>query len=201
MKYTFEALPYSANSLEPYIDQKTMEIHHGKHHKGYFDNFVKAVQGTEWENKDLTEIFGAIAKLTPAVRNNAGGYYNHNFFWQMMHKDGMRQPEGKLKEAIDKTFGDYAALKKQLVDAGLARFGSGFAWLIVNKTGNLEVISTPNQNNPLMADEPKTGQPLMAIDVWEHAYYLHYQNRRADYLEAFFQVVCWEKATKTFAGG
>jgi len=196
--FTFPDLPYSSNSLEPYIDQKTMEIHHGKHHKAYFDNFLKAIQGTPLEKESLESIFANISKAPAAVRNNGGGFYNHNFFWNCLHAQGQKIPAGRLGQEINASFGSYEALQKNLIDSGLARFGSGFVWLILNSTGKLEVMSTPNQNNPLMQDESKTGKPLMAIDVWEHAYYLNYQNRRADYLAAFFNVVDWSQAISIF---
>ena len=198
MKFSFVDLPYPSDSLEPYIDQKTMEIHHGKHHKAYYDNFIKAIADTPQANWDLNDIFKNITDLTAAVRNNGGGYYNHNFYWSSLSPNGKRKPSGKLLQAINSKFGDYDVLVKAMNAAGMARFGSGFAWLIINKAKELEVISTPNQNNPLMSDEPVQGTPLLAIDVWEHAYYLRHQNKRADYLEAFWSVVDWTNAESIF---
>lgn len=198
MNFKFENLPYSTDALEPFIDKATMEIHHGKHHRAYYDKFIEAIKGTPQESWSLEKIFKEIAMLSTAVRNNGGGFYNHNFFWHCMHSNGLKQPVGKIVSQIDKKFGSYEALKKSINTVGMSRFGSGFVWLIANKDKELEVISTPNQNNPLMGDEPVKGTPLIAIDVWEHAYYLRYQNRRLEYLEAFWNVIDWRQAIQTY---
>ena len=192
MAFTLPALPYSHDALEPHIDTQTMQIHHGKHHQAYVDNLNKAIAGTEHENKSLEDLIKSAGKISPAVRNNGGGHWNHTFFWESLAKNAGGQPSGKLAEAINNAFGSFDAFKEKFNNAGMTRFGSGWAWLITNN-GKLEVSSTPNQDNPLMDVADVKGTPLLGCDVWEHAYYLKYQNKRADYLNAFWNVVNWEK--------
>ncbi len=191
MAFTLPALPYAPDALEPHIDKQTMEIHHGKHHQAYVDNLNKAIAGAEHENKTIEELVAAAGKISPAVRNNGGGHWNHSFFWELLSANGGK-PSGKLAEAINSTFGSLEALQEKINTAGATRFGSGWAWLIV-KDGKLEVSSTPNQDNPLMDVAEVKGTPVLGIDVWEHAYYLKYQNKRPDYLKAVWNVINWEK--------
>lgn len=190
MAYTLPELAYDYNALEPHIDARTMEIHHSKHHAGYTANFNKATEGSELENKSLHEILANISKYSAAVRNNGGGYFNHDLFWKVMSPNGGGNPSGKLSEAIDKDFGSFENFKTQFAAAAATQFGSGWAWLIV-KDGKLHVTSTPNQDNPLMDVAAVKGTPILGLDVWEHAYYLNYQNRRPDYIGAFWNVVDW----------
>lgn len=197
MAFTLPALPYAPDALEPHIDAQTMQIHHGKHHQAYVDNLNKAIAGTEHENKTIEQLIAAAGKISPAVRNNGGGHWNHSFFWEILKKDGGGSPSGKLAEAINTSFGTFDAFKEKLNNAGMTRFGSGWAWLIV-KDGKLEVTSTPNQDNPLMDVAEVKGTPILGVDVWEHAYYLKYQNKRADYLNAFWNVVNWKKVEEHF---
>ena len=197
MPFTLAALPYAHEALEPHIDTLTMQIHHGKHHQAYVDNLNKAIAGTENENKSLQELVKISGSISPAVRNNGGGHWNHTFFWESLAANASGKPSGKLAESIDTAFGSFDAFKEKFSQAGMTRFGSGWAWLIV-KDGKLEVTSTPNQDNPLMDVAEIKGTPLLGADVWEHAYYLKYQNRRADYLAAFWNVVNWEKVTERF---
>jgi len=196
-KLEFHNLPYAYDALEPFIDKMTMEIHHSKHHKAYYDNMMNAVKGTDMEGKTLEEVFANMSKYPAAVRNNGGGYYNHNLYWEVMKVNGGK-PSAKLEAAIVKTFGSMDELKKQFTDAGKTRFGSGWAWLSVDKDGNLFVSSTPNQDNPLMDVADKKGTPILGMDVWEHAYYLKYQNKRPDYTEAFWSVINWEAVSKKY---
>ncbi|MGB6083048.1 superoxide dismutase [Moheibacter sp.] len=196
MAFELPNLPYAFNALEPHIDAKTMEIHHGKHHKAYTDNLNKAIEGGELANASIEEILKT-GVGNPAVRNNGGGYYNHNLFWETMSPNGGGQPTGELAEAIDQAFGSFDAFKEKFAQAAATRFGSGWAWLI-KKDGKLEVTSTPNQDNPLMPVAEVQGTPLLGLDVWEHAYYLNYQNRRPDYISAFFNVVNWDKVAELF---
>jgi Fe-Mn family superoxide dismutase len=201
MAFTLPPLPYAFDALEPHIDAKTMEIHHGKHHNAYVTNLNAALAGTEWENKSLEEILANISKLAPAVRNNGGGHWNHSFFWQIMGPNAGGAPTGELGSAIDSKFGSYDNFKAEFSKAGVGRFGSGWAWLCVSSKG-LEICSTANQDNPLMDIEGARGcggQPILGVDVWEHAYYLNYQNRRPDYLTAFFNVINWNEVAKRFA--
>ena len=177
-KFEFKPLPYSYDALEPFIDKLTLEIHHGKHHKAYYDNFITAIQGTEMESMDIKDIFGNMSKFPVAVRNNGGGYFNHTFYWEGMKASGGDLPTGKLSDAITKSFSSFDDFKKQFTDAGKTRFGSGWAWLSLDENGKLFISSTPNQDNPLMDLVEKRGTPLLVMDVWEHAYYLKYQNRR-----------------------
>ncbi len=197
MPFTLAALPYAHDALEPHIDTLTMQIHHGKHHQAYVDNLNKAIAGTENENKSLEELVKISGSISPAVRNNGGGHWNHTFFWESLAANAAGKPSGKLAESIDTAFGSFDAFKEKFSQAGMTRFGSGWAWLIV-KDGKVEVTSTPNQDNPLMDVAEIKGTPLLGADVWEHAYYLKYQNRRADYLAAFWNVVNWEKVTERF---
>jgi len=199
MAFTLAPLPYAHDALEPHIDTLTMQIHHGKHHQAYVDNLNKAIGGTENENKSLEELVAGAGKISPAVRNNGGGHWNHTFFWESLAKNAGGTPSGKLAEAINSAFGSFDAFKEKFAQAGMTRFGSGWAWLIV-KDGKLEVSSTPNQDNPLMDVAEVKGTPLLGVDVWEHAYYLKYQNKRADYLAAFWNVVDWKKVDERFAG-
>ena len=196
MAFTLPPLPYAFDALEPHIDAQTMQIHHDKHHQAYVDNLNKAIAGTEHENKSLEELVAGAGKISPAVRNNGGGHWNHSFFWEILVKGG-GQPSGKLADAINQTFGSLDALKEKVNTAGATRFGSGWAWLIV-KDGKLEVSSTPNQDNPLMDVAEVKGKPILGIDVWEHAYYLKYQNRRPEYLTNIWNVINWNKVAEHF---
>ncbi|MFN8298285.1 MAG: superoxide dismutase [Chitinophagales bacterium] len=198
MAFTLPNLPYAFNALEPHIDARTMEIHHGKHHNAYVTNLNAALQGTEWENKSLEEILANISKLSPAVRNNGGGHWNHSFFWEIMAPNAGGTPGGELGDAINSTFGSFDKFKEEFSKAGATRFGSGWAWLVVSG-GKLVVTSTPNQDNPLMDIAEVKGTPILGVDVWEHAYYLNYQNRRPDYLAAFYNVINWNEVAKRFA--
>ena len=197
MAFTLAPLPYAHDALEPHIDTQTMQIHHGKHHQAYVDNLNKAIAGTEHENKSLTELVASAGKISPAVRNNGGGHWTHTFFWESLDEKGGGMPAGKLAEAIHETFGSFETFKEKFAQAGMTRFGSGWAWLLV-KDGKLEISSTPNQDNPLMDVADVKGTPILGVDVWEHAYYLKYQNRRADYLAAFWNVVDWKKVADRF---
>ena len=198
MAFTLPALPYPHDALEPHIDARTMEIHHGKHHQAYVDNLNKAISGTPSENKSLDELVKMAGSISPAVRNNGGGHWNHSFFWEILGPKAGGQPSGNVASAINSAFGSFDAFKEKFNNAGLTRFGSGWAWLIV-KDGKLEVSSTPNQDNPLMDVADVKGTPILGADVWEHAYYLKYQNKRADYLNAFWNVVNWKKVEEHFA--
>lgn len=195
MAFTLPALPYAHDALEPHIDTLTMQIHHGKHHQAYVDNLNKAIAGSENENKSLDELVANAGKISPAVRNNGGGHWNHSFFWESLAANAGGKPTGKLATMIDEAFGSFDAFKEKFANAGMTRFGSGWAWLI-KKDGKLEISSTPNQDNPLMDVAEVKGKPILGVDVWEHAYYLKYQNRRADYLNAFWNVVNWGKVTE-----
>ena len=197
MAFTLPSLPYPHEALEPHIDTATMQIHHGKHHQAYVDNLNKAIAGTEHENKSIEELVAAAGSISPAVRNNGGGHWNHSFFWESLSPESGNQPSGELASAINETFGSLDALKEKMNTAGTTRFGSGWAWLIV-KDGSLEISSTPNQDNPLMDVAEIKGTPVLGADVWEHAYYLKYQNKRADYLAAFWNVVNWNKVAERF---
>ncbi len=197
MAFTLPALPYAPAALEPHIDALTMQIHHDKHHQAYVDNLNKAVAGTPNENKSLEELVSMAGKLTPAIRNNGGGHWNHSFFWQIMAPDAGGKPSGKLAESIDADFGSFDTFKEKFAQAGVGRFGSGWAWL-VEQDGKLLISSTPNQDNPLMDVAEVKGTPILGVDVWEHAYYLKYQNRRAEYLTAFWNVVNWKEVNKRY---
>lgn len=197
MAFTLPSLPYAHDALEPHIDKQTMEIHHGKHHQAYVDNLNKAIAGTDNENKSLDELIAHAGSISPAVRNNGGGHWNHSFFWEILGANSKGKPSGNLATAIDETFGSFEAFQEKLNNAGTTRFGSGWAWLIV-KDGKLEVTSTPNQDNPLMDVAEVKGTPVLGVDVWEHAYYLKYQNRRPEYLKAFWNVVNWDKVSERY---
>jgi Fe-Mn family superoxide dismutase len=197
MAFTLPPLPYAFNALEPHIDAQTMQIHHDKHHQAYVDNLNKAIAGTEHENKSLEELIASAGKISPAVRNNGGGHWNHSFFWEILGPNAGGQPSGRLADAINQTFGSFDALKEKVNTAGATRFGSGWAWLIV-KDGKLEVTSTPNQDNPLMDVAEVKGTPILGIDVWEHAYYLKYQNRRPEYLTNIWNTINWNKVAEHF---
>jgi len=197
MSFTLPALPYAHNALEPHIDTLTMQIHHGKHHQGYIDNLNKAIAGTPNENKSLEELVKNAGSISTAVRNNGGGHWNHSFFWEILSPNGGGKPSGKLAAAIDAAFGSFDEFKAKFAAAGATRFGSGWAWLIV-KDGKLEVTSTPNQDNPLMDVAEVKGTPILGVDVWEHAYYLKYQNKRGDYLAALWNVIDWKKVEEKF---
>ena len=197
MAFTLAPLPYAYDALEPHIDALTMQIHHDKHHQAYVDNLNKAIAGTDNESKSLEELVASAGKISPAVRNNGGGHWNHSFFWESLDEKGGGAPSGKLAEAIHEAFGSFDAFKEKFNAAGMTRFGSGWAWLIVNN-GKLEVTSTPNQDNPLMDVAETKGTPLLGADVWEHAYYLKYQNKRAEYLNAFWNVVDWKKVADRY---
>ena len=199
MAFTLAPLPYAYEALEPHIDKLTMQIHHDKHHQAYVDNLNKAIAGTENENKTIEELVKNAGIKSPAVRNNAGGHWNHTFFWNILAANAGGTPSGKLADAITAAFGSFDAFKEKFNQAGITRFGSGWAWLIV-KDGKLEVSSTPNQDNPLMDVAEVKGTPILGADVWEHAYYLKYQNKRADYLAAFWNVVNWAKVSEIFEG-
>jgi len=198
MSFTLPALPYALDALEPFIDAKTMEIHHGKHHQAYVDNLNKAVAGTPNEGKSLEELVAVAGTISPAVRNNGGGHWNHSFFWESLAPNAGGAPTSALGDAITATFGSFDAFKEKFAAAGATRFGSGWAWLLV-KDGKLEVSSTPNQDNPLMDVAEVKGTPILGVDVWEHAYYLKYQNRRPEYLGAIWNVINWTKVAERFA--
>ena len=200
MAFTLPALPYAHDALEPHIDALTMQIHHGKHHQAYVDNLNKAIAGTPHENKSLEELVKAAGTISPAVRNNGGGHWNHSFFWELLAPNAGGAPTGALAAAINDVFGSFDSFKEKFNTAGATRFGSGWAWLIINN-GTLQITSTPNQDNPLMDVAEVKGTPLLGVDVWEHAYYLKYQNRRAEYLGAFWNLVNWEKVAELYAAG
>ncbi len=197
MAFTLPPLPYASNALEPYFDQATMEIHHGKHHQAYVTNLNNAIAGTPNEGKTIEELVAAAGTLPPAVRNNGGGHWNHSFFWEQLHQTGSSSPTGKLADAITSDLGGFDKFKEDFKKAAIGRFGSGWAWLIV-KDGKLTISSTPNQDNPLMDVAEVKGTPILGLDVWEHAYYLKYQNKRPDFVDAFWSVVNWEKVTERF---
>lgn len=191
-------LPYAFDALEPYIDAQTMELHFGKHHAGYTKKFNAALAADGIETRDLEKIFAGVSGYSTAIRNNGGGYYNHSLFWNFLSPDGGGEPSGALAKAIDKEFGSFEAFKEIFSGAAASQFGSGWAWLIINAEGKLQVTSTPNQDNPLMDVVPVKGTPLLNLDVWEHAYYLHYQNKRTEYISNFWNLVNWETVEKLF---
>ena len=199
MAFELPALAYATDALEPHIDKMTMEIHHGKHHQAYVDNLNKALAGTDGENKSIDEIIKNISKYPMAVRNNGGGHFNHTLYWSTMSPNGGGAPSGELAKAIDAAFGSFDEFKKKFAEAGMTRFGSGWSWLSVAADGKLQVSSTPNQDNPLMDIAEVKGTPILGMDVWEHAYYLKYQNKRADYVGAFMNVVNWDAVSELFA--
>lgn len=198
MAFSLPDLPYAFDALEPYVDARTMEIHHGKHHAAYVNNLNAAIAGTALEGQTLPELFGRMSQLSPAVRNNGGGHWNHDLFWQIMSPNGGGAPDGALAEAISAAFGSFDDFKTQFAQAALTRFGSGWAWLCVGDDGALFITSTPNQDNPLMDVAERRGVPVLGLDVWEHAYYLHYQNRRPDYVSAWWNVVNWAEVSRRF---
>ncbi|SMD36825.1 superoxide dismutase, Fe-Mn family [Reichenbachiella faecimaris] len=197
MAFELPSLPYAHDALEPHIDARTMEIHHGKHHNAYVTNLNGAIAGTEMEGKSIEALCSEHSDV-PAVRNNGGGHFNHSLFWTVMSPNGGGNPTGDIADAIDSAFGSFDAFKDAFAKAGATRFGSGWAWLCV-KDGKLEVCSSANQDNPLMPGVGCGGTPILGLDVWEHAYYLNYQNRRPDYINAFFNVINWEEVNKRFA--
>ena len=198
MAFTLPELPYAKDALEPHIDAKTMEIHHDKHHAAYVTNLNAALAGNEWEGKSLEELMANISKLPAAVRNNGGGHWNHSFFWQIMGPNAGGNPSGALADAITSQLGGFDKFKEDFAKAGATRFGSGWAWLCVDGDKKLCICSTPNQDNPLMDLAEKKGTPILGVDVWEHAYYLKYQNKRPDYLTAFFNVINWKEVEKRY---
>jgi Fe-Mn family superoxide dismutase len=198
MAFELPDLPYAFDALEPHIDARTMEIHHDRHHAGYTNNLNNAIAGTDLEGKSIEEILANVAG-NAAVRNNGGGYYNHNLFWTVMSPSGGGSPEGALADAIDTAFGSFDSFKEAFSKAAATRFGSGWAWLIVDGSGQLAVTSTPNQDNPLMDVAEVKGTPILGLDVWEHAYYLNYQNKRPDYIQAFWNVVNWDEVAARFS--
>ncbi|NEU09002.1 superoxide dismutase [Flavihumibacter sp. R14] len=199
MAFELPALPYATDALEPHIDKMTMEIHHGKHHQAYVDNLNKALAGSDGANSKIEDILANISKHPAAVRNNGGGHYNHTLYWSVMSPNGGGAPSGDLANAINAAFGSFDEFKKKFAEAGATRFGSGWAWLTVDQGGKLQVSSTPNQDNPLMDIADVKGTPVLGMDVWEHAYYLKYQNKRPDYIAAFWNVVNWDAVADRFA--
>ncbi|MFD2572341.1 superoxide dismutase [Spirosoma soli] len=201
MAFVLDPLPYPSDSLEPNIDKQTMEIHHGKHHNAYVTNLNNAIAGTELENKSIEDLLASVSQSPVAVRNNGGGHYNHTLFWNTISGSGGGQPTGDLAEAINQKFGSFDSFKEEFTKAATTRFGSGWAWLIVTPEGELAITSTANQDNPLMDVAETKGFPIIGLDVWEHAYYLKYQNRRPDYIAAYFNVIDWNAAEKRYQQG
>jgi Fe-Mn family superoxide dismutase len=199
MSFELPKLPYAYDALEPHIDARTMEIHHSKHHAAYTNNLNAAIAGTEMDGKTIENILINLDKANAAVRNNGGGFYNHNLFWTVMSPNGGGIPSGELAEAIERDFGTFEEFKAKFSKAGATQFGSGWAFLCVQKGGKLDVCGTPNQDNPLMPGVGCGGTPILGMDVWDHAYYLHYQNRRPDYIEAFFNVINWAEVSRRYA--
>jgi superoxide dismutase, Fe-Mn family len=200
MAFELPKLPYAYHTLEPYIDTKTMELHHGKHHQAYINNLNKAISGIDLDNKPITAILKNVSQYDVAVRNNGGGHYNHAFFWAILSPQGSDIPLGEMADAICQRFGSFEQFKEAFAIAATTQFGSGWAWLYVTDNGELNICSTPNQDNPLMDVVPTAhrGTPILGLDVWEHAYYLHYQNRRPEYIAAFWHVVNWQEVAKRF---
>jgi Fe-Mn family superoxide dismutase len=199
MAFELPKLGYEYNALEPHIDAKTMEIHHSKHHQAYVTNLNNALTGTEWEGKSIEELMKNISKISPAVRNNGGGHFNHSLFWTVIKPNGGGNPTGAIAEVIDKTFGSYDKMKEEFTKAATTRFGSGWAWLCVKADKSICICSSPNQDNPTMDISECPGTPILGLDVWEHAYYLHYQNRRPDYIAAFYNLIDWDEVNKRYA--
>lgn len=197
MAFELAPLPYAFDALEPHMDARTMEIHHDKHHAGYTNNLNAAIEGTALASAGIEDILAQVSKHPAGLRNNAGGYWNHNLFWNVMSPKGGGTPGGEVGDAIKKTWGSFDAFKEEFSTAAKTRFGSGWAWL-VKQDGNLVVSSSPNQDNPLMDDAPVKGTPILGLDVWEHAYYLHYQNRRPDYVAAFWNVINWDYVNELY---
>lgn len=198
MAFELPQLDYSYDALEPHIDARTMEIHHTKHHAAYTNNLNAAVEGTELAKQSIEDILANISKHSGAIRNNGGGFYNHNLFWKVMSPNGGGSPKGELLSAIEQTFGSFDDFKAEFSKAAATRFGSGWAWLVKQADGSLAVTSTANQDNPLMDIADVKGTPILGLDVWEHAYYLHYQNRRPDYVGAFWNVINWDEVARRF---
>lgn len=199
MSFQLPKLNYAYDALEPHIDARTMEIHHTKHHQGYTNKLNNAIEGTDNEGKNIENILGNLDMSNSAVRNNGGGFYNHRLFWEVMSPDGGGEPTGDLADAIKRDFGSYESFKDEFANAAKTQFGSGWAWLCVHEGGKLEVCSTPNQDNPLMPEVGCGGTPILGLDVWEHAYYLKYQNKRPDYVSNFFHVIDWDEVSKRYA--
>ena len=199
MAFELPKLPYAYDALEPHIDARTMEIHHTKHHNGYTNNLNAAIAGTALENKSIEDILSSLDMNNGAVRNNGGGFYNHALFWDIMSPNGGGEPSGELANAINDAYGSFESFKEKFSSAAGTRFGSGWAWLCVHKGGKVEVCSTPNQDNALMPNVGCGGHPILGLDVWEHAYYLNYQNKRPDYVKAFFNVINWNKVAELYA--
>ena len=199
MAFQLPNLPYAYDALEPHIDARTMEIHHTKHHNGYTAKLNAAIEGTKLEGKSIEDILTGLDMNNAAVRNNGGGFYNHSLFWTILSPNGGGKPSGELAKAIDTAFGSFDAFKEKFTTAAGTRFGSGWAWLCVHKGGKVEVCSTPNQDNSLMPGVGCGGHPILGLDVWEHAYYLNYQNKRPDYIEAFFNIINWDEVSKLYA--
>jgi len=198
MAFELPNLPYAKDALEPHIDARTMEIHHDKHHNGYTTKLNAAVEGTDLEGKSIEALLKNLDMTNGAVRNNGGGFYNHSLFWTIMSPSGGGKPSGALADAIESAFGSFDAFKEKFSTAAGSRFGSGWAWLCVHPGGKVEVCSSPNQDNPLMPDVGCGGFPILGLDVWEHAYYLNYQNRRPDYVSAFFNVINWDEVSRLY---
>ncbi|HMQ88726.1 MAG TPA: superoxide dismutase, partial [Flavilitoribacter sp.] len=200
MAFKLPDLPYGYDALEPHIDARTMEIHYTKHHNGYVTNLNKAIEGTDLEKKSLVELMLHVSNYSTAVRNNGGGHFNHSLFWKVMSPNGGGEPSShtNIAKAIDKSFGSFSAFKEQFANAAATRFGSGWAWLCVSGNDELFITSTPNQDNPLMDVAENRGMPILGLDVWEHAYYLNYQNRRPDYIQSFFNLINWQEATENY---
>ena len=200
MAFSVPDLPYAYDALEPHIDEATMRVHHDKHHQAYVDKANAALRGTEWADRDVEDILRSLSSLPGdkqgPVRNNAGGHYNHSLFWQMMSPDGGGEPSGELADAINSAFGSFDAFKTEFKEAGITQFGSGWAWLVKNSDGSVAVVKTANQDSPISSGQT----PLLGVDVWEHAYYLKYQNKRPEYLDAFWNVVNWDYVASRFAG-
>lgn len=201
MAFELPKLPYAYDALEPHIDARTMEIHHTKHHNGYTTKLNGAIAGTDLDGKGILEILTNLDMSNGAVRNNGGGFYNHSLFWEVMSPNGGGTPSGALADAINEAYGSFDGFKEKFSAAAGTRFGSGWAWLCVHKGGKVEVCSTPNQDNPVMPGSECGGQPILGLDVWEHAYYLNYQNRRPDYVSAFFNVIDWDKVSENYESG
>lgn len=199
MSFTLPELPYATDALEPNVDTRTMEIHHGKHHAGYTSKLNAAIEGTDLDGKTIENILINLDMSNTAVRNNGGGFYNHRLFWEVMSPNGGGEPSGELATAINAAYGNFEAFKDKFSAAAGGQFGSGWAWLCAHEGGKVEVCSTPNQDNPLMPKVGCGGTPILALDVWEHAYYLNYQNRRPDYVNAFFNVINWDKVSSLYA--
>ena len=198
MNFKLPELPYSYEALSPHIDARTMEIHHSKHHQGYTNKLNAALEENDLQDSELEQLFSRISSLSPAIRNNGGGFYNHSLFWTILSPEGGGKPSGALAEAIDNSYGSFEAFKQEFENAAATQFGSGWAWLIVDADNKVKVTSTPNQDNPLMDVAEENGTPILGLDVWEHAYYLNYQNKRPEYISAFWNVVNWSEVERRF---